>query len=164
MRRAKWGIGAVVVVGAAWLLSRFFNGGGLGTGDGTNVALPSKDTAPAARLDEDRDAPPQDEPETATVATQGEEKSIGEGGVVEALIDGRNFFLKRGSGDAEWVPAEPDVIAGYARQAPGDQSGVKVVVRRKGSSLPSAEQELTESLRAAGVTGTEIVWPDQFIE
>lgn len=165
MRRAKWGIGAAAVVGAAWLLSKFFNGGGLGIGDGTNVALPSKSDAPAVRPDEDHGPPPQDEPEASTVATQGEEKSIGEGGVVEALIDGRNFFVKRGSGDdAEWVPAEPDVISGYARQAPGDDSGVKVRIRRKASARAAAEEELSKSLHAAGLTDAQIDQPQSFVE
>jgi hypothetical protein len=173
MRRAKWGIGAAAVVGAAWLLSNIFNMGGLGTGEGTRVGLPqtsAPSAAPSAKpAPSDRNAPPQEEPgaepEASAVATQGNEKSIGEGGVVEAMIDGRNFSVKRGAGDeAEWVPAEPDVIAGYARQAPGDESGVKVRVRRKASARASAEDELNTALHSAGLTDAQIEQPQAFVE
>ena len=164
MRRVKWGVGAAAVVGLAWFLSNFFNMGGLGTGEGTQVGLPVRTAAPTT-ADDPAELPPQDEPETVSVATEGEDRSIGEGGVVEALIDDREFFLRRGTGDdAEWIPAEPDAIAAYARQAPGDESGVRIRIRRKPSAKAGSEQELNEALLGAGLTDAEIDMPQDFVE
>lgn len=164
MRRAKWGIGAAAVVGLAWLISNFFNMGGLGTGEGTRIGLPVNKTVPS-NPDAAAEPPLQEEPETATVATQSEERSIGEGGVVEALIDDRDYFLRRGTGDdAEWVPAEPDVIAGYARQAPGDETGIRVRIFRKASTRAASEAELAETLRSVGLTDAEVDVPEKFVE
>lgn len=164
MRRVKWGVGAAAVVGLAWYLSNFFNMGGLGTGEGTQVGLPVRNTAPTT-ADDPAELPPQEEPETASVATEGEDRSIGEGGVVEALIDDRSFFLRRGTGeDAEWIAAKPDAIAAYARQAPGDESGVRIRIRRKPSAKAGSEQELNEALLGVGLTDAEIDMPQDFIE
>lgn len=165
MRRVKWGIGAAAVVGLAWFVSNLFNMGGLGTGEGARVGLPVGRTVPSSPEKLPASPPPQTEPETSTVATAGEDRSIGEGGVVEALIDDRSFFLRRGAGDdAEWVAAEPDVIAGYARQAPGDDSGIRVRVRRKPSAKAASEEELTRALRDAGLTAAEIDVPQKLVE
>lgn len=166
MRRVKWGIGAAVVVGLAWLVSNFFNMGGLGTGEGTQVGLPVQKpvpTAPSTRTE----PPPQEEPpsETATVATQGGEPSIGEGGVIEVLIDDRDYFLRRGTAEnAEWVSADIDAIAGYARQATGDEAGVRVRIFRRPAAKALPEHELMEALRNVGVTDAQIDVPDKLVE
>ncbi len=163
MRRAKWGVGAAVVVGLAWLVSNFFNMGGLGTGEGTQIGLPTASTVPTGTA-RPENPPAQDEPETATVATEGEDRSVGEGGVVEVLIDERNFLLRRGTDDnAEWVPADADAIAAYARQAPGDESGIRVRIHRKPSARAASEDELNEALRGVGLTGEEIDVPAKLL-
>ncbi|MBA3311694.1 MAG: hypothetical protein M3552_16615 [Planctomycetota bacterium] len=163
MRRAKWGIGAVVVVGLAWVLSNLFNMniGGIGTEDGGRVGLPTQTSiSPSANEEIDTATPPaQSEPitEGETVALEGPDKAIGVGGVVEVLVEDRSFSIRRGSGeDAVWIAAEPDVIASYARQAEGDETGVRVRVFRRPSALASAEEELAEKLRSAGLTNAEI--------
>lgn len=164
MRRVKWGIGAAVVVGLAWLVSNFFNMGGLGTGEGTRIGLPVQKTVPTT-ASTPAEPPPQAEPQTQTVATQGDEPSIGEGGVVKVLIDDRDYFLRRGTGeDAEWVPADVDAIAGYARQASGDEAGVRVRIFRKPAAKALPEHELIEALRAVGVTDAQIDVPDRLVE
>jgi len=165
MRRVKWGIGAAVVVGLAWVVSNFFNMGGLGTGEGARIGLPVQNPVATPA-----DPPPQDEPETEAVPTEsvsaeGEERAIGEGGVVEVLIDDRNYFLRRGTGDdAEWVPAEADAIAGYARQAAGDEAGIRVRLFRKPSARAAAEDELSETLRGVGLKDAEIDVPEKLVE
>lgn len=173
MRRVKWGIGAAAVVGLAWLVSNFFNMGGLGTGEGTQVGLPTRAVAPSP-AETPAEPPPQDEPATSPVSTEGEESSIGEGGVVEVLIDDdesrpddpkTKYFLRRGVGDgAEWVPAETDAIAAFARQAPGDQTGVRVRVFRKPSALASSEERVREALRGVGLADNEVDFPEKFVE
>lgn len=169
MRRVKWGIGAAVVVGAAWLLSNFFNMGGLGTGEGARLGLPTASTVPTTPETPPADPPPQDEPpepsNTTAVATTGDDRSIGEGGVVDVLIDDRDYFLGKGAGDArEWVPAEQDAIAAYARQASGDESGIRVRIFRKPSARAASEDDLSETLRNVGLTEAEIDMPEKLVE
>lgn len=173
MRRGKWVVGAAAVVGLAWLVSNFFNMGGLGTGEGTRIGLPVQTPVPATP-ETPTGPPPQDEPETSPVSAEGEERSIGEGGVVDVLIDDgestpdapkTKYSLRRGTGDdAEWVRAEIDTIAGFARQAPGDQTGVRVRVFRKPSALASSEERLREALRGVGLADNEVDFPEKFVE
>ncbi|HEX6986297.1 MAG TPA: hypothetical protein VF170_13025 [Planctomycetaceae bacterium] len=158
MRRMKWGIGAAAVVGLAWLLSNLFNldvGGTGGDGD-SRIGLPTssepRDVVPA-------EPPPQGEPdaETEPVSADAPEDAIGTGGVVEVRVDDRDYLLKRGSGaGAEWVAAEPDAIAAYARQASGDETGVRVRIFRTPSARAAAEERLVEALRGVGLTDGEI--------
>ena len=166
MRRAKWGVGAAAVVGLAWLVSRFFDGGlgGIGVGTGPRVELSSR--TPQSVLDDDPSPPPaQGEPRTVPVSAHGPERAIGEGGAVEVLIDGTDYFLRRGAADdGEWVAAEPDAIVGYAREAAGDETGVRVRVFRRPSSLASAEDRLATALRDAGVSNSEIDVPEKLVE
>ncbi len=138
MRRAKWGVGAVVVVGLAWLLSNLFNIrlGGIGTEDGAQVGLPTRTTIVDSDEEQAPTVPPgQSEPlpdttDDQSVAVQDSNATtdaVGAGGAVEVLIDDRTFFIRRGVGEhAKWVAAEPAVIASYASQAKGDATGVKV--------------------------------------
>ena len=166
MRRAKWGVGAAAVVAVAWFLSNFFNmnlGGVGGDGEG-RIGLPT--TSSTAHPDPERTEPPeQGEPATEPVFAQGEDEAIGTGGVVEVLIDDRNYSVHQGTGaNGKWVAAEPGVIAGYARQATGDETGAKVRILRKPSARAAAEKDLVDALREAGLSGSEIDVPEGLVE
>ena len=161
MRRAKWGIGAVAVVGLAWLLSFLFDIdlGGIGT-DGARIGLPT-----ASERQTPVDPPLQTEPATEPVAALADGDALSDGETLEVLIDDREYFLRRGKGEpADWVAADLDASAAYARQASGDDAGIRVRVFRKPSAKASAEQELTESLQTAGLTKAEIDVPERLVE
>ncbi|MGC1274530.1 MAG: hypothetical protein WBC44_12565 [Planctomycetaceae bacterium] len=164
MGRMKWGIGAAAAVGLAWFVMNVFNWnlGGLG-GDGENrVGLPTSSTS-SAPDSEPSDPPEQSEPDAGLVSVENADEAIGTGGVVEVLIDDRNYSLRRGNGD-EWVQAEPDAIAAYARQAAGDESGMKVRILRKPSARAAAEERLVETLHGVGLTNSEIDVPETLVE
>jgi hypothetical protein len=162
MHRAKWGIGAAAVVGLAWLLSNLFNinvGGISGDGE-SRLGLPRPE--PTAHQSE---PPPQSEPETEPVATEGPDEAIGAGGVVEVLIDDRSYFLRRGMSEPpEWIAADEGAVAGYARQAPGDGTGVRVRVFRTPAARASAEEQLIQALHEAGLGSGEIDLPERLVE
>jgi hypothetical protein len=166
MRRMKWGIGAAAVVGLAWLVSNLFNlnVGGIG-GDGEGrIGIPTSSSVSTPDA-EPSEPPPQSEPETEPVSTEGPDDSIGEGGVVVAMIDDHDHFLRRGTGeDGEWIAAEPDAIAAYARQAAGDETGVRVRILRKPSARAAAEESLVEALRSVGLTDSEIDVTEKLLE
>ena len=176
MRRAKWGAGAAVVVGLAWLISNVFdfNGPGLGPGDGVGVGLPTRSTdarptEPPLQseppLPSDSQAEPDSESDTQPVATITPPSGIGAGGIVEVLIDDRSYFLRRGSTEPpDWVAAEPDAIAGYAKQATGDETGIRVRVFRKPSARASAEEELIEILGQVGIKRSDVDLPERLVE
>ena len=170
MRRAKWGIGAVVVVGLAWFLSNFFNIrlGGVGSDEGTQIGLPTQ-TSVAEREKTPTEPPDQTEPipdegsETVSLTETGD--AIGTSGAIDVLIDDRMFYVRRGTGEeATWVAAEPEVIVSYVQQAPGDETGVRVRIFRRPSALASAEKELSDSLQAAGVPASQIDVREQLLE
>jgi hypothetical protein len=172
MRRAKWGIGAVLVVGFAWFLSNFFNIrlGGIGTDEGSQIGLPTQTTVADSDRDETPSEPPaQTEPlpesDDQSVSLQDTSNAIGAGGAIDVLIDGRMFFIRRGAGEhATWVPAEPAVIASYAQQAEGDETGVRVRIFRRPSALASAEKDLSDSLHSAGIPASQIDLREQLLE
>lgn len=172
MRRAKWGVGAAVVVGLAWLFSNLpnWNLGGIGSNDGARIGLPTDTSVSETESGETKTVSPpaQTEPMPTgdqTVSMLGPEKQVGTNGVVEVLVDGRNYSLRRGTGaDAEWIAAEPDVIASYAKQAKGDETGVRVRVFRRPSALALTEEKLAEELHAAGVTPAEIDFQEQLLK
>jgi hypothetical protein len=165
MRRVKWGLGAAAVVGVAWFLSNFFNlnvGGIGGDGEGeialpTSVMVGPSQSAPV-------EPPEQGEPDIQPVTTENAPESAGTNEIVEVLIDDRSYSLRRGTGDAEWVAAELEAIVAYARQAAGDESGVRVRIFRRPSARAAAEEELVEALQGAGVKDAEIDLPEKLVE
>lgn len=171
MRRAKWGIGAAVVVGLAWFLSNFFNIrlGGIGTDEGAQLGVPTQ-TSVADGEKTPAEPPPQTEPlpdpdDNQSVSLTDSSDAIGAGGALEVLINDRTFYVRRGTGEnATWVPAEPTVIASYAQQAPGDETGVRVRIFRRPSALASAEKELSDSLQTAGIPASQIDLREQLLE
>jgi hypothetical protein len=138
----------VIVIAAAiglWLSGLFkgFGPGGTGSGEGDGDAehraeLPvSTEAAPEQ---------PQSDPGLAEPAR-----------VVEVLVDGEQYSVRRPiSGGVAWQPAELDEILRLAKSAEGDAQGIRVRIRRRSTSLPSAEQQLEQSLLESGLSSTEV--------
>lgn len=172
MRRAKWGVGTILLIGFAWFLASIFDIrlGGIGTDEGSQIGLPTQTTVADSDRDEAPSEPPaQSEPlsesDDQSVSLQDTSEAVGASGAIDVLIDGRTFFIRRGAGEqATWVPAEPAVIASYARQAKGDETGVRVRIFRRPSALASAEKELSDSLQSAGIPASQIDLREQLLE
>lgn len=166
MRRAKYGIGAVVVVGLAWFLSNVFNWdlSGLHLGqNGTSQSETARDDPePANRSDEDGNRKVDD---TRKVSTDVGEAAIGGDGSLDVRIEDHAYFLRNGSGaKAEWVPADLDKIVALAKRAPGDDIGVRVRVIRGPSARASAEDALSSALLSAGLETSEIIKTSNLID
>jgi hypothetical protein len=144
-RTAAGGVLVVAVLVGVWLsgLFRGFGpGGGGGNGEGEashRAEFPVSAEAPETRPDQDPNAPA--EPAR----------------VVDVLIDGERYSVRRAiQGGAAWRPAELDEIVRLATNAPGNEQGLKVRIRRRSTSLPSAEQRLEEALLQGGLSSTEV--------
>lgn len=166
MRRAKWGIGAVAVVGVAWLLSTLFNVDLGGLGIGQYAMVPSEGT-------QTEESTPEEPANTATdsqdvgkvpsdrmVSTANPAASIGADGRVDVRIEDRQYQLRGEESGPKWVPATLEAVVAAAKRAPGDDAGIRVRVLRAPSSRPSAEQALTDALYKAGVRSSELTMPE----
>lgn len=181
MRGAKYGVGALVVVGVVWLLTNMFNldVGGLGIVPQANV--PS-DSTPS-----DVPEPPVDDSDSSTretgmadgtggtpgpagdskqlVSSTDPKTAIGPEGRLEVRIEGRQYHLRNHeAAEGVWVPATLEQVVAAAKQAPGDEAGIRVRMLRSGSSLAGAESELVEALNAAGIDANAIEIPKTLVE
>ena len=145
MRKRTVGGGIVVVAAlvGVWLSGLFkgFGPGGTGEGEGDGPAEYRAAVPTSTEAEDADDTSPLSEPAR----------------VVEVLIDGETYSVRRSiAGGAEWHPADRDEIVRLADAASGDSQGVRVRIRRRSTSLPSAEQELEEALLQAGLSSTEL--------
>jgi hypothetical protein len=148
--RKRTAAGGILVVAAAvglWLSGLFKGFGPGGTGDGTGEGDGDGPEAQLVELPTSTDADPADD--APPLAEPGR--------VVEVLIDGEQYSVRRSiAGGAEWRPADAAEILRLARSASGDSQGVRVRIRRRGTSLPSAEQRLEQALLESGLSSTEV--------
>ena len=166
MRRAKWGIGAVLVAGAAWLMMNLFNIDLGGSGINPFATIPGEnrteqETEPAN--------PAQADKENATretlVSTTNPATAIGGDGTVDVRVVDRSYQLQTGTGEAAtWTDATLEQVVAAAKRAPGDDVGIRVRVLRGPSSRASTEDALYEALRAAEIEPSEIAIPDKLVE
>ena len=178
MRGAKWGVGAVVVVGVVWLLTNMFNldVGGLGIVPQANIpsdASPSDvpeppvdDTDPTVQgggMADGTDGTPGNP--SRLVALTDSKAAIGPEGRLDVRIAGRQYHLRNHeAADGAWVPASLGQVVAAAKQAPGDDAGIRVRMLRSGSSLAGAESELVEALNGAGIDANAIEIPKTLVE
>ena len=181
MRKAKYGVGAAVIVGIAWVISNMFNFGGPGGRGPTTGVVPEGGT-----VSSDTDASSTDSVSTTNPAAEREPEQplstyaamttdpvpraggpadqLGAGPVVEVLVDGRDYYLRRGTGADGWAHTDPAAVVMASRQVEGDGAGIKVRVFRKKTARASAEDQLKESLHVAGLTDAQIDWPETLLE
>lgn len=72
----------------------------------------------------------------------------GNSGSLRVVIKERSFFVRQGSQDK---PIAIDALVAAIKSAKGDADGIRARVYRAGSARPTAEQQLTDALKAADV-------------
>jgi hypothetical protein len=91
--------------------------------------------------------------ETPTESTTGNMHQV-----AEVLIDEKSYFLKKNN---EWQPATIPEIETAAKAAQADNTGVKVKIYRKATSMTSTEEALKTDLLKQGLPETSMYWvPD----
>jgi hypothetical protein len=140
-------IGVALVAGVAagvWLADfwkGFGWGGGPGLGSGSPESVATETSAPA----EQRPDEPAEDP-TSSART------------LRVVIRDRSYFLKHALGE-RLISLEELVAA--VKQVSGDDDGIRLRVYRAESSRPTAELQLEEALRAAGIPDSATYWsPD----
>lgn len=139
-------LGAALIAGiiVGQYLPNFWNGFGggstvgVGIGDPAPPAQGEPSEAPSVKPVEDNIQPLTDVPP-----------------VTKVVIDDRSYFIRSAEGDR---PVEiPEVIA-LTKAAAGDANGIRVIVYRKGTSRPSAENALQDAFNEAKISDTAVFW------
>lgn len=109
---------------------------------------------PASEPEEIRESRP-DSPERDAVL---------QNGGLQVLIDGRRYAVKQtDNGTSEYRPVELSRLVDLAKQAPGDEDGVRVRIARRESSRATAERRLEDELMEAGLPPESIVWESELL-
>lgn len=145
-------LGATLIAGivVGTYLPNFWNGFGGGSIVGVGVGdpktgTPSQDSEDSASKPEDKAKPVESDSKPLENVPP----------VIKVVIDERSYFLRSAEGDR---PIEvPEVIA-LAKAAAGDADGIRIRIYRKKTSRIKAEQDLQDSLVAAGVSDSAILW------
>ena len=153
-KRVAGGV-VLVAIGIGIWLSNLFNGigpGGAGTDVGMNpdlaVSLDSSDSTGGAS-------------ETPTDDTA----AAGIAGLPVVLIDGQEYFLEQRTGaTTKYVPATLDEIVKLVKSTEPDEDGLRVQIKRRGSSRHSAESALDAALHEAGVSEEQIQRHTGFVD
>src|SRR5690606_31146675 len=81
------------------------------------------------------------------------------------VIDAQEYFLEHRTPEGtEYVPTSLDEIVEMARKAEPDADGIRVQIKRRGSSRHSAEAALDAALREAGLSEEQIQRHAGFVE
>jgi len=82
--------------------------------------------------------------------------------VVNVLIDGRSYAVRYQSGsEAEYETVGLNRIIELVAQAPGDETGIRVRITRRGNALDPAEAALRQELQRAGIPEAAVHWREQ---
>lgn len=140
------GVGAAVLV--AFLLGMYTGIPGFGGGSGA---------AGNADTDESSSGGPVE-------GTTDLDKTGLEDNVATVLIDGSSYSVltKDSTGTDIYTPATLAQVVALAKQARGDETGVRVRIRRRETSMALTEVELRGALLDAGIAETSMYWPKQF--
>lgn len=147
------GGGAVAVLVAGGILSRFLPSLGIGNGADNNVP---------ALVEENQElkAPPADDP-----AVEVEDDSFPDlaeadrDKVLQVRIDGRDFLLwPADSTSRNLQKVDLPAVVEAARIYPGNQDGIRVRVSRSKTSKASVELQLRNELGKAGIAADQIEW------
>jgi hypothetical protein len=148
MRKRLIAVAAVVLVALGAWLGNLFKGFGLGgpgsgTGEGTSVNL----VAPT-------EAPPEQPPEPEE--TEVEQQSTG---VLTVVVESDQFRVQSGADTAAtFAPATLDEIVRRAKEAKGDEHGVRVRLRFHQNAQNGATSDLYQALQEqAGLAREAIV-------
>lgn len=157
MKKRVAGAVILVAIGVGIWLSNLFKGIGPG-GEGTEVAL-SPDTLASVDTSQGNGAGGANADTSNADATQV---------VPTVLIDEREFFLESpaedGASERQLIPMDVTEIAALARNAAPNADGIRIQVKRRRSSRPSAETALAEALHAAGLSDEQILHHTGFVD
>lgn len=136
-------IGGGILVAILGTILSFMGGlfpglGGGGTGDSGD--------GPKVQLGEDSETP-ETKPTTETAADLND-------GVLDILIDGKEYLVLREGGAREAMPLEK--IGQLAKDLPGNEDGYRVRISQKDNAVFSAEQNLKTELERQGLPPEQI--------
>jgi len=139
-------LGAALIAGiiVGQYLPNFWNG----FGGGSTVGVGIGDPAPAT----------QGEPSEATSVKPAEDdvKPLTDvPPVTKVVIDDRSYFIRSADGDR---PVEIAEVIALTKAATGDANGIRVIVYRKGTSRPSAENALQDAFNEAKISDKAVFW------
>jgi hypothetical protein len=150
MRKRVAGGVVLVAIGIGIWLSNLFTGIGPG-GAGSNIGL-SPDINVALDNSESTTG---SETSLTSMEAEGSGSSAPQRPIV--VIDAQEYFLEQRTADGpEYVPTSLDEIIRLAQQAEPDADGIRVQIKRRGSSRHSAEAALDAALRQAGLSEEQI--------
>jgi hypothetical protein len=149
MRKRVAGGVVLVAIGIGIWLSNLFTGIGPG-GAGSNIGLSPDINATL----ENSESTTRDTSLTSTEGTASG-SSATERPIV--VIEAQEYFLEQRTPDGpEYVPTSLEEIVRFAQQAEPDADGIRVQIKRRGSSRHSAEAALDAALREAGLNEEQI--------
>jgi len=156
--------GGILILGI--ILGQFFGlTPGINTGPGEGEKQPQTDSEESSQT-----IMASNESDVVPVLIQPEprkEKSLAELPLktLDILIDDRSYLVKSDSQSREqYHPAELQEIIRLARQATGDEDGIRVRVYRKGSARVVPEAKLKEELKQAGLESQQIDWKVHLVD
>lgn len=155
-KRVAGGV-VLVAIGIGIWLSNLFNGLGPG-GAGTNIGL-----SPQINATLDNEESTSGETSLTSIEDTSAAAGVHERPVV--VIDAQEYFLEKRTPDGTQYVATPlEQIVEMARQAEPDADGIRVQIKRRGSSRQSAEAALDAALREAGLGEEQIQRHAGFID
>lgn len=146
----------VAVAGAAALLYGLLNGFGGGSGGAFSVVPSDSNSGNIPVVDSN--------PATSEVVHDAESELRSQAArasarVVEVSINEREFVLHwKTDGEERQQPLPLEEVVALAEQATGDDEGARVRVRVPSSAFTSAELQLREALRNAGIPDDHQRW------
>lgn len=144
------GLGLLV----AWLLNLLPNFEGPGTGKPTDDVAVSL-TNPQQTVDGGS------EPETSQTTPS---PSSGELEVVDVLIDDYDYYLRSAEKSDGLKPVALDEVIELARQATGNEDGIRVRITPRANARYTAQSRLTQRLTEAGLSRDEIFLLQDFAD
>lgn len=166
MRRRVAGAAILVAMGIGIWLSSLFKGLGPG-GDGSRGAFAPQPRAEVGNAD----LSPRDTPESVSAP------GVRTGAAIPTVvIDERQYFLENHGGDVtrliptdvsaetQLIPTDVAHIVALVQQTEPNDDGIRVQIKRRRSSRPSAETALDKALHEAGVTDEQILRHSGFVD
>ncbi len=165
MRKRVAGATILVAVGIGIWLSNLFNGLGPG-GAGTNIGM---NPETMVSLDSGTIAGG-----TGNAGSHAEEPAAP--AIPTVVIDERDFYLEQSAGDetkliptdaaqkAQLIPTDVRHIVTLVQQTEPNSDGIRIQIKRRRSSRPSAETALDNALHQAGITEEQILRHSGFVD
>jgi len=150
------GVMLVAGIGLGLYLGDLFKGFGGGSLSGIGIGDPAAASKSSGKSKSDTKA----STETTTKSTAAKSdatvtQKAPASTVVKVVIADRSYFIRSATGDE---PADLKQVIAQAKEATGDENGIRIRIYRKLTSRTTAENELSDALIAAGVTVDQTIW------